>query len=229
MLWIICPRRISQDYVCYGWSVHGGLVKNMYVMDDLSKEDLSRLCMLWIVCAWMIWSRLCMLWMICTWRISQKYVCYGWSVHGGLVKNMIMYVMDDVEDKVYNKICPIVHGWMPWRIHTATKIHLCIPRKGIARPQSLFLHLHSCVFERFVYSQDLYLSQIHKCRNWETEHYNSVLEITRLHSFISGNTWMGTRHLYWILTGPSFAVHPRFHLTPTSCEIMHFYVLWKFQ
>jgi hypothetical protein len=23
-------------------------------------------------------------------------------------------------------------------------------------------------------------SQIHECRNWETEHYNSVLEITRL-------------------------------------------------
>ncbi len=25
-------------------------------------------------------------------------------------------------------------------------------------------------------------------RNWETEHYNSVLKITRLHSFMSGNT-----------------------------------------
>jgi hypothetical protein len=30
-------------------------------------------------------------------------------------------------------------------------------------------------------------SQIYECRNWETERYNSVLEITRLHSFISGN------------------------------------------
>ncbi len=29
-------------------------------------------------------------------------------------------------------------------------------------------------------------SQIHECENWETEHYNSVLEITRLRSFISG-------------------------------------------
>ncbi len=38
-------------------------------------------------------------------------------------------------------------------------------------------------------------------------HYNSVFEITRLRSFISGNTYIGTRHLYWILTGPSFAVH----------------------
>jgi hypothetical protein len=27
-------------------------------------------------------------------------------------------------------------------------------------------------------------------------------------SFISGNTSMGTRHLYWIITGPSFAVCP---------------------
>ncbi len=27
-----------------------------------------------------------------------------------------------------------------------------------------------------------------ECGNWETEHYNSVLEITSPHSFISGNT-----------------------------------------
>jgi hypothetical protein len=32
------------------------------------------------------------------------------------------------------------------------------------------------------------LLQIYEDRNLETEHYNSVLEITRLHSFISGNT-----------------------------------------
>jgi hypothetical protein len=31
-------------------------------------------------------------------------------------------------------------------------------------------------------------SQIHECGNWETEHYNSVLEITRPHSLSSGNT-----------------------------------------
>jgi hypothetical protein len=31
-------------------------------------------------------------------------------------------------------------------------------------------------------------SQIHECGNWETEHYNSVLEITWPRSFISGNT-----------------------------------------
>jgi hypothetical protein len=43
-------------------------------------------------------------------------------------------------------------------------------------------------------------SQIHECGNWETEHYNSVLEITRPHSFIF---WE-----YRILTGPSFAVAP---------------------
>ncbi len=42
--------------------------------------------------------------------------------------------------------------------------------------------------------------------NWEAEHYNYILEIRRLHSFISGNTYTGTRQLYWILTGPSFAV-----------------------
>jgi hypothetical protein len=52
------------------------------------------------------------------------------------------------------------------------------------------------------------LSQTYECRNWESEHYNSFLEITRLHSFISGNTLLGPRHLYWILAGPSFAVQP---------------------
>ncbi len=31
------------------------------------------------------------------------------------------------------------------------------------------------------------LLQIFECRNWKTEHYNSVLEIGRLHSFIAGN------------------------------------------
>jgi hypothetical protein len=73
------------------------------------------------------------------------------------------------------------------------KSHLCIPFLGIARPQSQFPH--SCVCEQFVYSQDLStyfpaaeyadrswkyknLAQIYECRNWETEHYNSVLEIT---------------------------------------------------
>jgi hypothetical protein len=31
------------------------------------------------------------------------------------------------------------------------------------------------------------LSQIYECRNWETEHYNSVLEITDL--FLVTHTW----------------------------------------
>jgi hypothetical protein len=48
---------------------------------------------------------------------------------------------------------------------------------------------------------------VHEWGNWETEHYNSVLEIMRPHRvFISGNTSIGTRYLYWIPTGPSFAV-----------------------
>ncbi len=32
------------------------------------------------------------------------------------------------------------------------------------------------------------LSQIYECKNWKKEHYNSFLEITRLHGFISRNT-----------------------------------------
>jgi hypothetical protein len=62
------------------------------------------------------------------------------------------------------------------------KSHFCIPRKGIAGPQSQFQHL--CVCERFIYSQDrsTYLpaaekadwwweyinrSQTHECGNWD--------------------------------------------------------------
>ncbi len=49
---------------------------------------------------------------------------------------------------------------------------------------------------------NMYLSQIFECRNWETEQYNSVLEIRRMHNF-----FLGIRHLNWILTWPSFAVY----------------------
>jgi hypothetical protein len=83
------------------------------------------------------------------------------------------------------------------------KSHLCIPFLGIARPQSQFPH--SCVWDsRFIYFQDrstyfpaaeyadrrwkfLNLSQIYECRNWETEHYNSVLKITD--SFLGIHKW----------------------------------------
>jgi hypothetical protein len=45
-----------------------------------------------------------------------------------------------------------------------------------------------------------------------TVYYNFVLEITRLHSFISGNTKLGTRHLYGFL--------PALHLQcMLSCSI----------
>jgi hypothetical protein len=91
--------------------------------------------------------------------------------------------------------------WLPYRSPPGTlyrKSNLCIRRIGIARPQSQFLH--SCVCERFPGSVHIFgyskidgpswkctnLSQIYECRNWEKEHHNSVLEITRLHSCISG-------------------------------------------
>jgi hypothetical protein len=62
------------------------------------------------------------------------------------------------------------------------KVETNIPRKGTVRPQSRFLH--SCVFERFMYSQDwsassaagkfvdpsweyLNRSQTHECGNWD--------------------------------------------------------------
>ncbi len=91
-----------------------------------------------------------------------------------------------------------------------------IPRKGTVQPQSQ-LPTFMCLWAIYMYiprigphislQQNRQTdSQIYECRNWETEHYSSVLEIMRLHSFISGNTLMG--HLYLILIGPSFAVRP---------------------
>jgi len=47
------------------------------------------------------------------------------------------------------------------------------------------------------------LSQIYESRTWETEHHNSVLEITV--SFLGRNKWE-TDIFFWIHTGPSFAV-----------------------
>jgi hypothetical protein len=48
------------------------------------------------------------------------------------------------------------------------------------------------------------LSQIYECRNLETEHYNSFLGITV--SFLGIHKWEPDIYIYWILTGPSFAV-----------------------
>jgi hypothetical protein len=50
-------------------------------------------------------------------------------------------------------------------------------------------------------------SQIHECGNWETENYNSVLKIMNLDVSFLGIHKSGTRHLYCILTGPSFEVY----------------------
>jgi hypothetical protein len=46
-------------------------------------------------------------------------------------------------------------------------------------------YIHVSVSDFYIF-QDR--SRIHECGNWETEHYNSFLEITRLRSFISGNS-----------------------------------------
>ncbi len=94
------------------------------------------------------------------------------------------------------------------------KFETYTPRNETALSRSQFLC--SCVCEWFIYSNNWFSadglweyidrSQIHECEYWETEQYNSVLEVTRPRSVISGNTWIGTRHLYWFLIGPSFAV-----------------------
>ncbi len=127
------------------------------------------------------------------------------------------------EKKVLNSvryICTRTYFSETYQRALYRKSDLCIPRNETSRPRSHFLHSGIC--ERFIYSQDQsayfasaklaimgkYTSlQIHECGNLETEHYNSVSEIMRPpRSFISGTTWIRTWHLYWILTGPSYAV-----------------------
>jgi hypothetical protein len=65
------------------------------------------------------------------------------------------------------------------------KFETHIPRNETVRPRSKFLHSHD---RSSVLSWEyINRSQIHDSGNWETEHYNSVLEITRPRSLISGN------------------------------------------
>jgi hypothetical protein len=86
------------------------------------------------------------------------------------------------------------------------KSDLCIPRNKTTGRAALFnsyfrvsvCDLYSIFPDRSAYLaaakyadrswEYINRSQIHECGNFETEHYNSVLEITRSHSFISGNT-----------------------------------------
>ncbi len=107
-------------------------------------------------------------------------------------------------------LCPLplifsVFMSYPWHTALYHESDLCISRNETVRPHSQFLH--SCICERFTYSQDrsayltaakkadrsweyINFSQIHQCGNWETEHYKADLEITRLRNaqVISGNT-----------------------------------------
>jgi hypothetical protein len=58
------------------------------------------------------------------------------------------------------------------------------------------------------------ISQIYECRNWETEHYNSVLEIT--------DSFLGVHKLepdiqYIMDSRPSFAVQENSYRLKTFC------------
>ncbi len=92
-------------------------------------------------------------------------------------------------------------------LHNVSKIETYIPRNETAWPCSQFLH--SCICEQFLFSHDMpsadrlwkYInrSQTHECGNWETEHYNSVLETTRPRNFISGKWECINRNQTFIL------------------------------
>jgi hypothetical protein len=82
------------------------------------------------------------------------------------------------------------------------KSNLCIPRMKLHDlvPNS---YIHVSMSDVYIprISMPIWLQQIrqtdpenilnahrYECVNWETKHYNSVLEVTRPNSFISGNT-----------------------------------------
>ncbi len=103
-----------------------------------------------------------------------------------IINYCMLTVQSELERNKGRRLYPTLHR----------KFETCIPRNETARPCSQFLH--SCICEGFIFFQErspavwsweyINRSQIHECGNWETEHYNSVLEITRSRSFISGNT-----------------------------------------
>ncbi len=82
-------------------------------------------------------------------------------------------------------------------MYTARKIPFMYSFSGIARPQSQFPHSCVCSQDRSTYFPTtewanrswkyINFSQIYECRNWETEPYNSVLEIKV--SFLGIHKW----------------------------------------
>ncbi len=112
-----------------------------------------------------------------------------------------------------------------WEIITLyRKSDLCVPKNETARPRSQFQN--SCICERFFYSQDLsaFLAAAKIGRQilgiyesftdtwmWNWENWFYVLEITR-----------PPIHLFWIFTGPSFAVHLMTHGLNKSLYIWYF-------
>jgi hypothetical protein len=85
------------------------------------------------------------------------------------------------ENPIYVFLLWELRGLNPnFHIHVSVS-DLCIPRIG----PNIFLQQNRQSDPGKIQISHRYT---YKCRNWETEHYNSVLEIRRLHSFISGNT-----------------------------------------
>ncbi len=99
------------------------------------------------------------LWAVC----SQNDL--RWLIHG-TEDDILIYLSSSLWRFIWTRsyaLWMILVGGLPfllssflWGFTWTTlyqKFNLCIPRKGIARPQ--FQFLHSCAYERFIYSQDL--------------------------------------------------------------------------
>ncbi len=129
--------------------------------------------------------------------------------------------------------------------YTVPKILKYVPRNETERPRSQFLHCASvsnlCIPWSILGRPILGIYKSLKDTwmwNRETEHYNYILEITRLHNFISGNTfWEPDIYTGFSPTDPSSSEKVKKRPSGVSIRAKHsfnsdsrinvFWFLWK--
>ncbi len=123
-------------------------------------------------------------------------VCNSGKYFAGLSKQYDRPFFKKMEKETGIKLENIVYyQGTKYTLHWKSETY--IPRNETVRPHisiSTFMYLWAIfIFPWSVLGIDrsweyINCSEKHECHNWETEHYNSVLEITRPCSFISRNT-----------------------------------------
>jgi hypothetical protein len=95
-----------------------------------------------------------------------------------------LLVQDSCGEPNFSNLCQTLTDWqLENSSRTVPKSDLFIPKNLRSLVPNSYIHVS--VIDFYIFQNR---SQIHECGNWETEHYNSVLKITRSRGFISGNT-----------------------------------------